>query len=154
MCKILALSIFIISLALPVYAGPSKYQKKGYVQNEQGEKCWYTQKTDTNNTYFHGMQNTVGIITFDNPQCMSGKGVAMDTNKMMINILISQWYSHSDAKFRTRTTELFKSSALQKKGQCIQSQTYPAIGITVDYFIKDDSITGAIHGQSIQGCKN
>jgi hypothetical protein len=49
---------------------------------------------------------------------------------------------------------MYNGSALQKKGKCIQSKKYPAIGITIDYFIKGSSITGAIHGSSVQGCTN
>ena len=136
-------------------AGPTGAQKKGYIQNDKGEKCWYTQIVKENNTYFHGsLKGANGIITFDNPTCMSDSGVGLDVNKMMINNIISRWYSHRDANFQTRTSEMYKGSALQKKGKCIQSKKYPIIGITVDYFIKGNSITGVIHGSSVQGCTN
>ena len=85
---------------------------------------------------------------------MSDKGLGLDVNKMMINNIISRWYSHRDAKFQTRVSEMFNGSLMQKKGKCIQSKTYPLIGITVDYLIENNSITGVIHGSSIQGCKN
>jgi hypothetical protein len=135
-------------------AGSESYLKRGYIQNDKGYKCWYTQKTDPNNTYFHGRKNTVGIITFENPKCMSDSGLGLDINKMMINNVISRWYSHPDANFQTRVSEMFNSSPLQKKGKCIQSKKYPIIGITVDYFISNNSIKGAIHGMAISGCTN
>ena len=147
-------SFFCSSSAL---AGPTGVLKRVYIQNDNGDKCWYTQVVKKNNTYFHGsLKGTNGIITFDNPTCMSDSdtGFGLDVNKMMINNIISRWYSHSDANFQTRVSEMFNGSMLQKKGNCIQSKTYPIIGITVDYFIKDNSITGAIHGTSIQGCTN
>ena len=128
---------------------------KGYIRNDNGGKCWYTQKTDPKSTYFHGsLKGWVGIMSFDDPQCMSDSGVGLIVNKMMINIHISGWYSHPDAKFQTRVSEMFNGSLLQKKGRCIQSKTYPYYGIFVDYFVKNDSITGVIHGMAIGGCKN
>lgn len=156
--KVIALVVALLTTALSIgtaHAGPERYLKKGYIQNDNGEKCWYTQKTNKNSTYFHGsLKGTVGIITFDDSQCMSDKGLGLDVNKMMINNIISRWYSHRDAKFQTRVSEMFNGSLMQKKGKCIQSKTYPLIGITVDYLIENNSITGVIHGSSIQGCKN
>ena len=134
-------------------AGPRDGLKKGYIQNDAGVKCWYTQAVKENNTYFHGsLPGSNGVITVDDPACMSDSGVGLFVNKMMINNVISRWYSHSDAAFQTSESEMFDGSELQKKGKCIQSKKYLVVGITVDYFIQDDSITGAIHGSSIGGC--
>jgi len=136
-------------------AGPTGALKKGFIKNDKGDKCWYTQVVKESNTYFYdSLKGTNGIITFDNPTCMSDNGLGLDANKMMINNIISRWYSHSDADFQTRASEMFNSSPLQKKGKCIQSKKYPMIGITVDYIIKGNSITGVIHGSSVQGCTN
>jgi hypothetical protein len=152
MAGLIFISLFVSSIAL---AGPTGALKKGYIQNDKGDECWYTQVVKENSTYFHGsLMGINGIITFDNPACMSDSGLGLDVNKMMINNIISRWYSHSDADFRTRVSEMFNGSALQKKGKCIQSMKYPVVGITVDYFIKDNSITGVIHGSSVQGCTN
>jgi hypothetical protein len=136
-------------------AGSERYSKKGYIQNDNGDKCWYKQTTDTANTYFYEtLEGTVGNIIFDDPQCMSDKGLGMDVNKMMINNTISRWYSLSNAKFQTRVSEMYNGSPMQKKGKCIQSKTYFSTGITVDYIIKNKSIIQVIHGVSIQGCQN
>ena len=136
-------------------AGAEQFLKRGYIQNDTAKKCWYTQKTDSESTYFHGsLKGRAGIISFDDPQCMSDSGVGLDVNKMMINNVKSRWYSHPDAKFQTRVPEMFNGSPLQKKGRCIQSKTYPIIGITIDYFTKNNSITRVIHGRAAQGCKN
>ncbi len=146
------ISLFGSSAAL---AGPTGALKKGFIQNDKGDKCWYTQVVKEGNTYFYdSLKGTDGIITFDNPTCMSDNGLGLDVNKMMINNIISKWYSHSDADFQTRVSEMFNGSPLQKKGKCIQSKKYPIIGITVDYLIKGNSITGVIHGSSVQGCTN
>ena len=139
-------------------AGSDRYLQKGFISNNSGEKCWYVQRTDRDNKYFYGIKHTVGIIKFDNPKCMSaidlGKtGIAI--NKMMINNIISKWYSHRDANFMTKESALFNGSMMQKKGKCIYSRKYPdVVGIAVDYFIKNDSIYSLAHGASLMGCKN
>jgi len=133
------------------FIGPENAPKQGYILNSEGQKCWYNQRIKENNSYFHkSMKGTNGIIKFKNPSCMPNNS----TNKMMINNVISRWYSHSDANFQTRVSELYDGSMMQIKGKCIQSKKYPIIGITVDYFIENDNITGVIHGSSIQGCTN
>jgi hypothetical protein len=147
-----ALIFILISCASIIEADASNYPQRGYIQNDSGKKCWYTQKTDGNNKYFHGMKNTVGIITFDDPQCMSASEIGLMVNKMMINNVITRWYSHPDANFQTRESALYPSSLFQKKGKCIQSKKYSGVGVTVDYFIRNNSITGVIHGLAIQGC--
>lgn len=147
------LIFFLISFK--ALAGPSGTPKRGYIQNDKGEKCYYMQVVLEDNNYFHGsMKETDGIITFDNPNCMADRGLGLDVNKMLINNIISRWYSHRDANFLTHPSEMFKGSLLQKKGKCIQSKKYPNIGIAIDYFIKNNSITGVIHGSTILGCKN
>jgi len=136
-------------------SGSAKYLKKGYIQNHNGQDCWYRQSVSKESRHFFGrLTQMVGLLTFDKPSCMTGSGFEMDVNKMMINNIISRWYSHSDAKFKTRVREMYKSSPLQKKGQCIQSSKYPAMGITIDYLIEKDSIKEVIHGGSVSGCSN
>lgn len=150
---ILFVLIFSAFSAATAIANPSQAPKKGYIQNDKGNKCWYTQEIKSNNTYFHqSLKGVNGVITFDDSSCMSDGGMGLDVNKMMINNVISRWYSHSDAAFQTRPSEMLRSSPLQIKGACIQSKTYPAIGITVDYFMSGKSIVGVIHGASVQGC--
>jgi len=136
-------------------SGGEEYLRKGAIQNYNGESCWYKQTVEKKNQYFFGrLTQMVGILTFDNPDCMSGSGFEMDVNKMMVNNIISRWYSHSDAKFKTRVPEMYNSSPGQVKGQCVQSSKYPIIGITVDYIMSNNSISKVIHGSSIQGCAN
>lgn len=141
-----------IALAQVAYAADG-FQPKGYILNDRGDKCWYTQVTDQEGTYFHGkLKGRMGTITFDDPRCMSEADVGLDVNKMMINNVIARWYSHSDAAFQTRVSELFPGSMMQEKGFCIQSGKYPIIGITVDYEVQDKSIIRVRHGSSVQGC--
>lgn len=150
-----AVAISTLFITTHLAADVDKFQRKGYIQNDNGDKCWYTQQVDSQSKYFHGtLTGYAGIIKFDDANCMSDHGIGLDTNKMMINNLISRWYSHSDAKFKTRASELYKGSALQKKGQCMQSGTYATIGITVDYIVENDSIVEVRHGASVQGCTN
>jgi hypothetical protein len=149
---LLSLLIFTSGVAS---AGPMGALKRGYIQNDQGKKCWYTQVIKENNLYFHSsLKGTNGIITFKNPMCMAASELGLDVNKMSINNIISRLYSHSDANFQTRPSEMFNGSLLQKKGKCIQSKKYHIIGITVDYFVANNSITSVIHGSSVQGCQN
>ena len=151
--RIIGLVLFSLSYASTASADSSKFQPKGYITNDQGQKCWYKQTPIPDNNYFHDkLTNTVGRIFFDDSQCMKDSGIGLDTNKMMINNVISKWYSHSDADFDTKNP--YKTSLYQTKGQCIQSRTYPAIGIAVDYLIRDNSIVMVFHGPTVQGCKN
>ncbi len=148
----------ITGLSTALMADADRYIKKGYISNNAGEKCWYIQRTDKISKYFYGMKHTVGFITFDDPKCMSGKELGdqgISINKMMINNIISRWYSHRDADFMTKESELFKGSMMQKKGKCIYSKKYPdVVGIAVEYLIKKNSIISVKHGASLMGCKN
>jgi hypothetical protein len=151
-----ALNLMFFLLSPEAWSGAERFLKKGYVQNDNGTKCWYTQKVDNNSKHFHQSEDlvgTVGIITFDDSGCMSDSGGGLGANKMMINNVISRWYSHSDANFGTRDQELYSTSALQKVGKCMQSATYPIIGITVDYVEQENSISKVYHGSSIGGCE-
>jgi len=152
MAGLVLFSIFINGATV---AGPTGALKKGYIQNDKGENCWYTQIEKENNTYFHdALKGTNGVITFINPTCMSDSGIGLDVNKMLINNIVARWYSHSDADFKTRASEMYNGSPMQKKGKCIQSKRYPDMGITIDYFITGNSITGVIHGSSVLACTN
>lgn len=144
--------IFLFASSAPIYAS-NNFQPKGHIQNDRGQKCTYTQTTNHESTYFHGtLTGRAGTIDFDDPMCMSESDFGLRINKMLINNIISRWYSHSDAAFKTKAKELYPSSPLQKKGQCIQSGKYPVIGITVDYEIHNSSIVRVRHGSSVQGC--
>ncbi len=133
------------------------FLKKGYINNNNGKKCWYTQKTDPENRYFHEtMTSNVGIMTFDDQRCMSDPEFGLfglNAMKKVINNVISGWYSHSDAAFKTGVDELYPGSLFQKRGLCIQSTKYPSIGITVDYEVKNNSIVKVRHGVAADGCK-
>lgn len=149
------IALFMTILTIPVTASASGHLSKGYIQNHEGAKCWYTQKKLEGASHFHkGLKGGTRLLTFDNPKCMSGNELEMSINKKMINNVITTPYSHADAKFKTRESELFNSSDLQVKGRCIQSQTYPAIGVTVDYIIGKGGIEKVYHSTALQGCKN
>lgn len=145
--------MFTLLIANICMAGPAKDLKRGFVKNDQGEKCWYNQEFRDGVVYFtkKNTQN-VGVMIFDNPNCMSDKGLGLDTNKRMINNIVSRWYSHSDANFQTHPSELYSGSRFQIKGQCMQSKTYSIIGILLDYKIENDSITQVVHGSSVGAC--
>jgi hypothetical protein len=146
-------TILALVLGSPAFAGSSLFQQKGFIQNEQGEQCWYHQEVVEGSHYFHdGVTANIGVLSFDDQTCMKTSELGQTVNKMMINNVISRWYSHSDASFQTRESELFPTSLLQKRGQCIQSKKYPAIGIVVDYEGSRDSIVRVRHGMSAQGC--
>lgn len=148
------MGLFAYSSTVTSEVWPPDALAKGYIQNDQGQKCWYKQKAKMNNTYFHkGMTGNNGVLTFDNPTCMSDSGAGLEVNMMLINNVITRGYSHADADFQTKVSQLYPSSMSQIKGKCIQSKKYPIIGVVVDYFIKGDSITGVIHGSSLMGCK-
>jgi hypothetical protein len=146
-------SLIALSAALSAHAGSEKFLKKGYIQNDAGEKCTYSQTVNQQEKYFHDALTAItGTIVFDDPQCMKDSGIGLDTNKMMINNIISRWYGQPDAKFKTRASELYAGSMLQTRGRCMQSSTYKALGIAVDYTVKSNSITQVKHSSTVQGC--
>ena len=64
--------------------------KKGFISNSDGDKCWYTQEKRQKMPYFHGeFKGTSWLLSFDDKSCMKDSGVGLDTNKSMINILLS-----------------------------------------------------------------
>lgn len=149
-----AAMFFCAAFADDALAQNERLLKKGYIRTDQGKKCWYTQTEDLNSHYFSDKLTwRVATIRFDDPTCMSPSGAGQEVNKMMINNILSGWYSHTDASFMTRVSEMFPTSMFQQRGQCIQSKTYPAIGIVVDYVMKDGNIVAVHHGGAIQGCK-
>lgn len=144
--------VFIPQIAI---SGPQKALKKGFILNDQGQKCWYTQEFRDQVVYFTKKHTQdIGIIRFDDKNCMAESELGFNINKTNINKLISRWYSHKDANFLTNSTELFSSSMLQLKGECMQSQTYSSQGILVDYIIEGNSVTEVVHGSSVGGCHN
>ena len=151
-CSILMLTGASLLLSEVSIAGPEKFEKKGFINNDAGEKCWYQQQVISNSLHFHGdsISNTVGEIVFDDPQCMSDSGKGLDANKTLINEVISTWYSHPDADFDTKN--LWNSGLYQEVGQCMQSRSYAAIAIVIDYIVTDESIVKVLHGPALEGC--
>jgi hypothetical protein len=145
-----AIAAIAFMIAMPHAALANNFQPRGHIQNDQGQRCTYTQTTDNDSVHFHGtLPGRMGILTFDDPRCMS----VSDVNKMRINHVITRWYSHPDAAFKTRVQDLYPTSMMQKRGVCIQSGKYPIIGVTIDYEIQGNSIVRVRHGNSIQGCQ-
>lgn len=133
-------------------AGPEKFQGRGFINNDAGEKCWYRQEVIPDAIYFHGdsIASTIGEIVFDDPQCMSASGNELDANRTLINEVVSSWYSHPDADF---DTENLRNLGLhQEVGRCIQSRSYAAIAITIDYVVSNGNITKVVHGPALEGC--
>lgn len=129
--------------------------RKGFIRNEQGAKCWYTQGgVRDEQSYFHkDLLGNYGVLTFDNPKCMrASSDFGQDVNKRMINNIVVRRYSHSDANFATRVGEMFDGSLSQSRGKCIQSRTYPGIGVAIQYLHSGSSIAQVVHGSTIQGC--
>jgi len=146
-------TLLVITSSLTAHAGSGQFQPKGYIQNDEGQKCSYTQTSTDQSTYFHGsLTNISGTITFDDPTCMKDNGIGLETDMMMINNVISGWYGQSDARFKTRASELYPSSLLQTRGKCIQSSNYKALGVAVDYVVKNNAIVQVVHGGIVQGC--
>jgi len=128
-------------------------QPKGFISNENGDQCGYTQTVD-DLKHLHSLPAKTTTMVFDDPNCMAETDLGYMVNIMMINNMIAKWYSHNDADFQTRENELFATSALQKQGRCMQSATYPNVGVAIDYVIEDGSITQVIHAKTVGGCKD
>ena len=147
----LALGVLLAVCVTQTTAGP---QPKGYIANHSGAQCWYTQSVSPDAQYFHKIPGKSYELKFDDPQCMKAGGLEADINKMMMNNAIARNYSHADAKFMTRTSDLMRSSALQVKGICIQSATYPSAGVAVDYQTAGSSIQSVRHAATLGQCSN
>lgn len=147
-------AVFALLLApFALSAGPTDPQPRGFIPNDYGEQCWYTQIVKSGESYFHeDLTGSYGVLTFDDPQCMAASELGLSVNKMNINNIVSKWYSHPDANFQTRESELYEGSQFQVRGQCIQSNKYPIIGITIDYIVRSGSIVEVVHGSSVGGC--
>lgn len=147
-------SLILASCISLANAGPQKALKRGYILGDTGQKCWYNQEYKDNVVYFteRHTQN-IGVMTFDSASCLKDSGLGLDANKMMINNIISRWYSNSDANFQTHPLDMHKPAKPQIKGHCIQSKTYSTQSIAVDYIIQKDSIAGVTHGSNALGCK-
>jgi len=153
--KILIAAVFICFFTqLSAAQGLPLGQPKGYIQNDRGGKCWYTQTTEQRVQYFQTSPNKTATLVFDDPLCMKQSEVGQQANMMMINNTITHPYSHPDAKFQTRVSELFKTSLFQVRGQCIQSATYPSIGVLVEYHQANASIHTVKHAPSVGRCSN
>lgn len=146
-----ALGILLAVIATQAKAGP---QPKGYIGNHTGAKCWYTQGVSPDAQYFHKIPGKSYQLKFDDPQCMKASGLDVDGNKMMISNVIARYYSHSDAKFMTRPSEVMRTSLLQVKGACIQSATYPSIGFAIEFQMAGSSIQGVRHATTAGQCSN
>ena len=144
-------------LAQPPKQLSTGHLERGYIQNWEGERCWYSQVEEPRSNYFHDrIQATVRTLTFDEPSCMSGgelEEAGIDLNKGSINGAISRPYAQPGAAFATRPEDLFATSLHQVRGRCIQSETFAAVSVAVDYDIEDGSIVRAHHAQAI-GCRN
>jgi hypothetical protein len=150
LCLVLAVAGFVLPDVSS--AGPEKFQERGFVSNDAGAKCGYRQTVISGALHFHGdaIATTIGEIVFDDPQCMADSGQGLGANKSMINKLISTWYSHPDANFDT--TNLRKTSLYQVVGECMQSRSYAAIGVAIEYIVENQSITKVVHGPTLEGC--
>lgn len=126
-------------------------QPKGYIMNDSGGQCWYTQTAEYG-AYFHSLPGNRATLVFDNPRCMSDSGVGLDINRMMINHIIVRPYSHSDASFKSRPDEMYKTSLFQVRGACIQSARYPAISVAIEYFVSGSSIYQVRHAANVGPC--
>ena len=155
---IIATACLVGLIATSAIAGPREAQKRGYILNNEGGKCWYNSSlVEAGKHFFRGsMTGTAGVITFDNPTCMKDgylEEIGREINIELINTIMSRWYSHSDAKFQTGADKLYSGSLFQIRGQCIQSLTYPNIGIVVDYIVDDNSIVKVMHIMALRGCE-
>lgn len=145
----LFLSICGAALALPAAA---QNQPKGHIFNMDGEKCTFVQTT-AEESYLHSLKANTGNLVFDDPQCMSAEGLASDVNQMMIANFIVRPYAQPDAAFQTRAGEFRKGSALQVRGVCIQSATYPTMAVVAEFQVNGGYIAGVKHAIAIQGCR-
>lgn len=129
----------------------SASQPSGHIFNVEGEKCVFTQST-ANEKFFHDLDAQTGTLVFSDKTCMKTGGAAGEVNAMMIRNFIAKPYSHDDAKFLTRNQEIREGSTLQKRGKCIQSETYSNVGVVFELVQDNDRILSVKHALALQGC--
>ena len=112
--------------------------RRGFVLNAHGKKCWYVQhptKDETLSYFYEELKGSDSVMIFEDSKCMSGTDVYEEINIRMINNVISNWYSLPDAEFMTRVEDLETSSMYQIRGFCVQSRKYETQAFMVDYFL-------------------
>ncbi|NDW58789.1 hypothetical protein G0P98_20015 [Yangia sp. PrR004] len=72
---------------------------------------------------------------------------------MMIANIIVRPYSHADAAFQTRPEQIKSQSMFQVRGVCIQSGTYPIVGVVAEFEVQGGYIVGVKHAPAVQGCQ-
>lgn len=124
-----------------------------HIRNEAGIACTYTQVEYAGARFFHsGLAGDTRVMVFSDPRCMQAGDLGQMVNITQINNIITRPYSHSDANWQTRASQLHNASGLQKRGQCIQSATYSGQSVAVEYIEQGGAITHALHAAGIQGC--
>lgn len=127
-------------------------QPKGHITNAAGINCTYRQVKSTEPKYFHDIPGPHNVLTFDDPQCMRATGLDAQINRMLIANNVARNHAKSDAKFLTRPDEIRPTSLFQVRGQCIQSENYPVIGVVIEYQPAGQSISAVRHGPAVMGC--
>ena len=129
----------------------------GFIQNGEGTKCTYFQlptEDESESYFFDSLTGADTVMVFDDSSCMDfSDELARTLNIMMINNVISNWYSHPDAAFMTREEDLRTASFMQKRGYCLQSRTYSSQAILVDYLVLDGKLAMVVHNVSVGACK-
>ena len=129
----------------------------GFIQNWEGTKCTYSQLPTENESasyFFDSLTGSDTVMVFDDSSCMDfSDELARTLNIMMINNVISNWYSHPDAAFLTREEDLRTDSFMQKRGYCVQSRTYSSQAFLVDYLVSDGELAMVMHNVSVGACK-
>lgn len=131
----------------------------GYILNDAGKECSYVQKgtdVDSVSYFYEGFSHSEDtLLVFDDPQCMTPTSpIGMRLHQEEINRVIAPWYSDTDANYQTEPGQLRRKSDFQVRGWCIQSETYPLIGVMIDYFTDEQSIVAVVHSLAASGCNN
>jgi len=83
---------------------------------------------------------------------MRATGLDAQINRMLIANNVARNHSNGKAKFLTRPDEIRPTSLFQVRGQCIQSETYPNIGVVIEYQTAGQSISAVRHAPAAMGC--
>lgn len=146
------LFFYVVAATLCASTAWADYQPRGHIVNSVGVKCSFTQ-TIKKEAYLHSIPAETRHLIFDDPKCMSAEGLDKAVNEMMITNIIVRPYSHADAAFQTRPEEIKPKSMLQIRGGCIQSQTYPIVGVVAEFVVNGGYIVGVKHAPAVQGCQ-
>ena len=125
----------------------------GFLQNDAGEKCRYSQvaTADDSVSYFYStLTGSDTLMILEDLTCMTPTTpIGAAFHQRMANQSIAAWY---DGFYRTDPTQLSRGGELRVRGWCMQSTTNPNHSILIEYFVDGTSLAAVAHNYGLSEC--